>query len=354
MYYMLTRVIRKLRRNKGIGVGVLLSIIGFSIIGNTLTFYFFDRSVRPEISIWDGLWYSMVSITTIGYGDISASTLGSRIGTAVFIIIIGLASFTTAVGIMVEWIVEIRHKERTGMGKTGVRDHLIIVNFPSESRVRQIIREYSRDSQHRDREIVVVADSLEELPFDQRNVSYIKGWPLEEDTYQRAGIEHARQAIVLSTSHDDPRSDSLVASITFVLEHMNPDLNIIAECLDVKHSVLFHLAGRVSLVYTLQVANNLLVQEAQDPGVNLLTNAITSNEIEGTLVSTRVGAAPGDAMGYRDVAKKLLDHDMNLVGVIRDGAVAVSFQDMALSEKDSMVYISKDRQDWEALRSLLA
>ena len=356
MFYSLNRILRHIRRRRGLAVTFLITVLILSVIGNTLTFYFFDRlhPLREGITIWDGLWYSVVSITTIGYGDLSSLTLGARIGTGFFIILIGLATFTTAVGWMVDWIVELRYTERTGMGKSGVRDHLIIVNFPSESRVRQVIREYTRDDQHKNQDIVLVTDQIEELPFNQPNVGFIRGWPLDEETYNRANVNHAKQAIVLSTSQDDPRSDSLVASIAFILERMNPKLNIIVECLDIKHSILFNMSDRVSLVYTLQIANNLLVQEAQDPGVTLLTQAITSNEIEGTLTSTIIDGAPTTAMPYNQAAKILLDHGINLVGVIRAGSVIVDFQNMTLSDQDTLVYVSSKRHDKDNLSALIA
>ena len=294
-----------------------------------------------------------VSITTIGYGDISSTTLGARLGTAFFIILVGLATFTTAIGMGVDWLADFRHKERTGMGKSGTRDHLIIVNFPSESRVRQIIREYRQDRQHKGHDIVLVADQLQELPFAIDNVSFVRGWPLDEETYQRAGIAHASQAIILSPSQEDPRSDSMVASIAFVMNNLNTDMDIVAECLDVKHAPLFNVSERVSLVYTLQIANNLLVQEAQDPGVMLLAQAITSNEIEGTVATTRIEGAPDAAVSYTSYAKSLLDHGINLVGVIRDRSIIVGFDGLYLSENDRLVYVSKSRQSWDEIRGFV-
>lgn len=338
------------------GAAFLLGVLVFAIAGNTVSFYLFDRTAQPDLSFWDSMWYSIISITTIGYGDFSASTLGSRIGTAVFIIVIGLAAFTTAVGMLIDWIGELREKERTGMGRAGVRDHLIIVNFPNESRVRQIIEEFTRDLQYRDHEIAVVTDQVETLPFALPNVSFVRGSVLEEETFERANVARASQAIVLSPSYDDPRSDSLVASIAFVIEHMNASMTVIAECLDPKHAVLFDVSKRVSLVYTTQVANNLLVQEAQDPGVNMLTQVITSNvtEIEETLASTTLEKTPTESLSYTEVAKRLLDHGVNLVGVVRGGAINVGFEGLTLAEKDSLVYISKTRHSSDSLRSLLA
>ena len=337
------------------GVLSLLAVLVLCVIGNSLSFYLFDRAAQ-DITIWDSLWYSLISITTIGYGDFSAQTLGARIGTAIFILIIGLAAFTTVVGMMVDWIIDLRHKERTGMGSPGARNHLIVVNFPNEWRVRQIIEEYTKDVQHRKREIVVLTDQIEELPFTIPNVSFVRGSPLAEEPFVRANIAQARQAIVLSPDYNDPRSDSLVASIAFVMEHLNPRASIVAECLDPRHSILFTVSRHVSLVYTLRVANNLLVQEAQDPGVNLLTQAITSNvaQIEETLASTTVKAPPGPPLPYNEVANKLLAHGVNLVGLVRDGAVIVGFEGLELADDDTLVYISKTRHSSQDLSSLLA
>lgn len=356
MYYALSRLIRRISRRRELGVAFLLGVLALSVLGNTVSFYFFDRTAQPDLTIWDSLWYSVISITTIGYGDLSASTAGARIGTAFFIIVVGLAAFTTAVGLAVDWLVDIRHKERTGMAATKARHHLIIVNFPNESRVRQIIDEFTRDRHHRDTDVVVLTDQIEEMPFDLPNFSFVRGSPLERGTFERANISRSSQAIVLSPSYDDPRSDSFVASVSFLIEHLTPGVKIIAECLDPSHAVLFNDFPNLSLVYTLQVANNLLVQEAQDPGVNLLTQVIISNvtDIEETLASTPVDAAPGADTSYTDVAKKLLDHGVNLVGVIRDGSIFVGFEDLTLAQGDSLVYISKTRHSRQEISALLS
>ena len=349
MFYPLQRLLRQIRRRKELSAAFLVLVIIAAISGNTLTYVVFD-----DATISDGLWFSVVSITTIGYGDVSSSSVGARIGTAFFIILVGLATFTTAIGMMVDWILELRQKERTGMGRHGVRDHLIIVNFPGEARIRQIIDEFRSDSHHSKREIVLVTHEIEALPFDVDRVSFVRGWPLDQDTYERANVAHARQAIVLSTGYEDRRSDSMVASIAFVINNANPEMSVVAECLDPKHAVLFNVSERVSLVYPLRMANNLLVQEAQDPGVTKLAHAITSNEIEGTLASTTVDSDPDPQTRYTDVAKHLLDHGVNLVGLIRNGQVAVDFGEMEISRNDSLVYVSRARHTWSDLNGFLA
>ena len=354
MYHALSRIIRRLRRRRRLGALFLVAVLLFSLSGNTVIFYIFDRMAHdPPLTLWDSVWYSIISVTTIGYGDFSAETVAARLGTLVFIIFIGLAAFTTSVGIIVEWVVDLRQKERNGMGKATSKGHLIIVNFPNESRIRQIVDEFCIDHRHRGRDVVIITNEIEQLPFDLNNVSFIRGSPLEQDSYERADIAHASQAIILSTSYDDPRSDSFVASAAFVAHRNNPDISIVAEVLDPKHDVLFELASEVSLVYTLKMANNMLVQEAQDPGVHALAQAITSNEMEGTLAST-VAVSPPPGMSYVDAAKALLDEDVNLVGVVRDGSVIASLVGQSMTGGDRLVYISKLQIGWSEIGPMLA
>ena len=343
-----------MRRRKAAGVALLIVVLVGSVVGNALTFYYFDRGAQSGLTVPDAFWYSVISITTIGYGDFSATTTGARIGTAIFIVVLGLSAFTAAIGLGVDWILERHSRERSGMGRVVARKHVLIVNFPNERRVHQIVNEFLRDPRHHNDDLVVVTDQIDSLPFESPNVSFVRGGTLEEETYRRANAKEARQAIVLSTGYDDPNSDSVVASIASILEHLNPDISTVAEVLDAGHSLLFHGTKNASLVHTFRMSNNLIVQEAQDPGVNILTQAITSNQqVEGTLSSTRIEAAIQPPPPYRDVAKRLLEHDVNLVGVIRNGNVHLRFENISLTENDRLVYICPTRHDWKTLRSFL-
>ena len=353
MFQSLTRLFRHVRRERKVGLGLLLAVVMASIVANAVSFFFFERSSDPAPTFFDSLWYSIVSITTIGYGDFSAVSLGARIATILFIIVAGLTAFSAAAAMIVDWILEIQYRERAGMVSVEAKSHLLIVNFPNEARVRQIVEEFVEDPQYGKEEIVIATDQVESLPFSIHNVSFVRGSPLEEETYRRANVARARQAIVLSTGYDDPNSDSVVASVVSVIEHLNPKVRTVAECLNERHAVLFAGAKNVSLVYTLHLASNLLVQETQDPGVNLLTQAITSNQIDGTMASAKVEGGLDSSPPYIDVARKLLDKDINLMGVIRQGAVHVSFAGLTLTEDDSLVYICSKRHSWETIRTLL-
>ena len=342
--------LNRARRKRKVGAALVSAALLTSIIGNAATFYLFESGQ----SIGDSLWYSVISITTIGYGDLSASTIGARIGTIVFITLLGLTAFTAWAGMVINWLMELQHKERTGMAKLYLKEHILIINFPNEYRVRHIIDEFTSDPEHEKDEIAIITDRVESLPFAHPNVYFVHGSPLDMETYDRAAIANAQKAIILSTGYDDPNSDSIVASAVSVLHRLNPQIVATAECINPRHAVLFEGMDNVSLVFPLRMANKLLVQESQDPGVSLLTQAITSNLVEGTLLSTRLEATPDGIAPYQDVAKRMLDHDINLVGIVRNGKVHLRFTDLFPAEHDVLVYIGPSRLDWTDIQASMA
>lgn len=78
-------------------MGVTLVLIYFAAIG----IYYFENEAQPEhfSSIFDSLWWSIVTLTTVGYGDVYPITVGGRIFTF-FILLIGLGIVAIPTGII--------------------------------------------------------------------------------------------------------------------------------------------------------------------------------------------------------------------------------------------------------------
>lgn len=76
---------------------VTLILIYFSAVG----IYFFENKVQPEhfASIFDSLWWAIITLTTVGYGDVYPVTVGGKVFTF-FILMIGLGIVAIPTGII--------------------------------------------------------------------------------------------------------------------------------------------------------------------------------------------------------------------------------------------------------------
>ena len=88
---------------------------GTSIVVFTagLGMYHLEHEVQPEVfsSVYDGLWWAVVTLTTVGYGDIQPVTAGGRI-LATVAMFAGIGVIGSACGIMADALREAGDGER--------------------------------------------------------------------------------------------------------------------------------------------------------------------------------------------------------------------------------------------------
>jgi voltage-gated potassium channel len=90
---------------------VALILIYLSAVG----IYYFEHEAQPEqfTSIFSSLWWAVVTLTTVGYGDVYPITLGGRVFTFV-ILMIGLGIISIPSGMISSALTEARRRESEG------------------------------------------------------------------------------------------------------------------------------------------------------------------------------------------------------------------------------------------------
>ncbi len=92
-----TRAIKSAKEEILLFVFITLMLIYFSAVG----IYYFEHEAQPEhfSSIFDSLWWAIITLTTVGYGDVYPITVGGKVFTFI-ILLIGLGIVAIPTGII--------------------------------------------------------------------------------------------------------------------------------------------------------------------------------------------------------------------------------------------------------------
>ncbi len=329
-----------------------LGVVLICIIINSACFHFFERNVENPPTFWEAVWLSFTTITTVGYGDYSPTTLGGRLSTMILLYLVGLASFPYVITQIVDVTVEGHNDRRYGFidCRDLIEDHIIIVNFSNELKVTAIIEQLSSDPVTAHRPIVVLTDNVEELPFNRSNVYFVRGSPMREESFKRANIDYAYAALVLSPKTDDESTADAVAVATVsLIETLKPDIRTIAECRNIEHLPLFQSFRCDAVIPTDNIAAKVLAQEVRDHGLaaavsELLTQAVGSELYTETLEI--------EGLTFNELQSLLteLEAQIILVGLIRDDHHMINPPlDTQIRRTDRLILISNLRSDWQPI-----
>jgi voltage-gated potassium channel len=169
----------------------------------------------------DALYMTVITLTTVGYGEVHEV---SRIGQiyTILLIFIGVAFILFVAGSVVQFMVEGRI--RTILGRRSLdkkidrlKNHYIVCGYGRIGRV------LCNQLKRKPIDLVVIDKNLELIPiFDDDKVLYLSGDASDEAVLHKAGILRAKGLIaVLATDTDN-------VFLVLTARQLNPDLYIIA------------------------------------------------------------------------------------------------------------------------------
>lgn len=278
---MIFALIRRFRRRMAasppapVRVAVLLvAVVSYGTSG----FLYFELPGRPELTWSDGFWWSLVTMTTIGYGDLFPMTVGGRFLVAVPLMMFGIGLLGYVLSLAASALVEAKARELRGMNDFDLKDHLIIVNLPSVEKLMRIVDELRADPSLADIEIILIDEVLSELPPElaKRRVHFVRGNPARDETLRRASLDKAKKALVLARP-GDPRSDDLALAVTLAIEGRESRVRTVTECVDVSTEELLRKAGCDNVVCISRFEAHFLSSEIVNPGAQDVVADLLSN-----------------------------------------------------------------------------
>jgi len=113
-----------------IALVVVLSIVGYFVL---LTLIIHFEKANPDsgiTNIYNAIWWSTVTLTSVGYGDLVPTTEGGRI-IGFFFLFGSLTIFAVLIGQITSIMNNIKENKRMGQNGTNLKHHALIVGWNS-------------------------------------------------------------------------------------------------------------------------------------------------------------------------------------------------------------------------------
>ncbi len=289
-------------------------------------------SLVENLNIVDGLYWAIVTMTTVGYGDIVPRTMAGRI-IAMLTIAAGIAVYTSFISVAASTILEAAQRKRQGYIRyRGVR-HVVVIGWTpaSEAAIRELRgRGYTGD-------IVLVTEKpvtaiRESVP---PGVTIIRGDLTRRDTLLRANV-HRANMIMVSTD-----SDATTALIVLSVRGLNPKAKIVAEALHPESVELMHKAGANIVVATRDLGGRMLATSLIEPGASMFIEYISKAEAREIEIH-ELPASVYAGKRYIDVLLELRKKNITPIAIRRRGIlIPLPEDDLVIEPDDILVVIGK-------------
>lgn len=319
------------------GIGIFFIIL----IAGTLGYSFFESE-----TMGNGLWWSIVTMTTVGYGDLFPKTPQGRV-LAVFVMSTGIGILGAITASFAGFILEKRLMEIKGMKQLNLNNHFLIIGW--NFRGNDIVEELQADKKCKGKDIAIIAD-LQESPAQEKNrVFFVSGEP-NSNTLEKACAAKAQAAIILTNELSDPYSrdaKSILSCLTLKKHH--PDIYTSVEIYDQKNAQQCQFAGADEIILSGGLSTNLLVQSVLDHGVTKCVHELLSNRKGQEIYKIGILKDFENKTFAQVLSECKKNYNILVIGIESQNMKSIitnPSSDTIVKNGDKLIIIAEDRPEW--------
>lgn len=233
-------------------------------------------------SLWDGLWWAVVTVATVGYGDrFPVSVEGRIVGLVVIVFGVGMMSLFTATVASV--LVERRIKEGMGLETVKCKDHVVVCGWNEHT--EEVLTGLTTYGAAADMPIVMINElPVEEieslrLRYHASNLKLLRGDYVREEVLMRANIKKARFAVIMadvSGGRTIERADERTTLAVLTIKYLAPNIKTVAELLNGENKQHLKRANCDEIIVRGEHIGALLAQAVGSPGVSHIIGGVLS------------------------------------------------------------------------------
>jgi voltage-gated potassium channel len=284
----------------------LIAISLMTLFG--ILIHFIEPDTFP--SWFDGIWWAIITMSTVGYGDFVPTSNEGRIF-GIVLILVGAGFLSTYFITLATNTVMSQNAYIEGKAAFKGKDHVVIIGW--NERAREIIGQLN--SLHFRGQIILIDETLEENPYRNHHIHFIKGTPFKDKVLKKASMHEASIAIITADQNRNEMEADMHTVLTLLAVKGNhPDVYTVVEILQKDQVINAERAGANEVVQTNMqtsyVMINSIISQGMSKAILKLLNHLRGNHLQLVPITE-------DCVNetFQSLSQRLLQKNIILLGI---------------------------------------
>ena len=304
-------------------------------------------------NIVDALWWGMVTITTVGYGDKYPVTLPGRIFAAV-VMLMGIVIISLLSGTIASIYVDRKIQEGKGLQELILRNHMVLCGWNNTA--EGILEHLVAITGSGKAVLVLINDILPEsfqdlkIKYPSLDLKFVKGDFVNEKVLKRGSAHQAHSALIIpdtSGGHSLENADERTILAVLALKSINPDILTCAEVVNPENKQHLIRANVDDILVNGEFSGYILAHATKEKGIPRIVREMLSKDNDQGLKQVSI---PGALVGktFWDLTESFLKTGKGVVVGILSEEKKITLDDI-LSEDSSSIdaFIKRKFQEAE-------
>lgn len=241
-----------------LAVGILVVTVGLVYFDRGGYYDGNDSAHHFKMDLVDSIYYSTVTLSTTGYGDIAPLATHSRLINAFIFTPLRIVFLALLIGTTLEVLAtQGREMFRVARWRKHMSDQIVIIGYGTKGRsaAQTLVRNGA------DREAIVVVDSSVTAKGEAHadGLAVVIGDATRREVLRRAGVERSKQ-VIITVARDDA---TVLATLT--VRQLNPSAYIVAAVRESANVPLIRQSGANSVITSSDAVGRLLGLSSKSP-----------------------------------------------------------------------------------------